>query len=77
MIPMAAAWRAGGGEAGRRYVCFPDYRTAADAPFQANDESGFIGAAIVGGFVVVVAAWYLGKWLVKRLKADKAQRVSS
>ncbi|KAF9261410.1 NicO-domain-containing protein [Marasmius fiardii PR-910] len=32
----------------------------------ANDNSGYIGAGIVGAFVVVVAAWYGGRWIVRR-----------
>lgn len=33
---------------------------------QASDNSGIIGAAIVGGFALVVANWYLGKWIAGR-----------
>ncbi|CAE6458500.1 unnamed protein product [Rhizoctonia solani] len=33
---------------------------------RANDMSGFIGAAVVGCFVVIVAGWYGGKWLLRR-----------
>lgn len=31
----------------------------------ASDASGYIGAGIVGGFAVVVAGWYGGRWLVR------------
>jgi len=33
---------------------------------KANDETGIIGAAIVGGFVAVVILWYSGRWILKR-----------
>ncbi|CAE6421763.1 unnamed protein product [Rhizoctonia solani] len=33
---------------------------------RANDMSGFIGAAVVGCFVVIVAGWYGGRWLLRR-----------
>ncbi|KAG6335565.1 hypothetical protein ID866_3528, partial [Astraeus odoratus] len=33
---------------------------------QANDNSGYIGAAIVGVFVLLVAGWYGGKWVIRR-----------
>jgi len=35
---------------------------------KANDQSGYIGAAIVGGFVLVVIGWYGGQWAAKKLK---------
>ena len=39
------------------------YRTHdADSPQQANDNSGYIGAGIVGSFVLVVGGWYGGRW---------------
>ncbi|KAF8713303.1 High-affinity nickel-transport protein, partial [Rhizoctonia solani] len=33
---------------------------------RANDMSGFIGAAVVGCFVVIVAGWYGGRWFLRR-----------
>jgi high-affinity nickel-transport protein len=33
---------------------------------QANDMSGFIGAAVVGCFAVIVAGWYGGRWIMRR-----------
>ncbi|KAK7469310.1 hypothetical protein VKT23_003794 [Stygiomarasmius scandens] len=33
---------------------------------QANDSSGYIGAAIVGAFVVIVAAWYGVGWCMRK-----------
>ncbi|CEL62577.1 High-affinity nickel transport protein OS=Cupriavidus necator (strain ATCC 17699 / H16 / DSM 428 / Stanier 337) GN=hoxN PE=1 SV=3 [Rhizoctonia solani AG-1 IB] len=33
---------------------------------RANDMSGFIGAAVVGCFVVIVAGWYGGRWFLQR-----------
>ncbi|TDL23298.1 NicO-domain-containing protein [Rickenella mellea] len=57
-------------------------RDAADAPdggglagrwwrawAKANDESGFIGAAIVGGFVAVVVTWYCVLWVMSKVRA--------
>lgn len=35
---------------------------------KANDKSGYIGAAIVGGFLLVVVGWYGGQWAAKKLK---------
>jgi high-affinity nickel-transport protein len=32
---------------------------------QANDQSGFIGAAIVGGFALLVGGWYAVAWIRK------------
>ncbi|CAE7115445.1 unnamed protein product [Rhizoctonia solani] len=39
---------------------------------RANDMSGFIGAAVVGCFVVVVAGWYGGRWLSRRHASQPA-----
>ena len=36
--------------------------------FKANDQSGFIGAAIVGGFIVVLIGWYGGRWAIQKLR---------
>ncbi|KAG8705844.1 hypothetical protein FRC08_001417 [Ceratobasidium sp. 394] len=33
---------------------------------KANDMSGFIGAAVVGCFAVIVAGWYGGRWILRR-----------
>ncbi|KAF5382758.1 hypothetical protein D9615_002890 [Tricholomella constricta] len=33
---------------------------------RANDHSGYIGAAIVGGFITVVAGWYGTRWFARR-----------
>ncbi|KAK0201807.1 NicO-domain-containing protein [Desarmillaria ectypa] len=35
---------------------------------KANDNSGYIGAAIVGAFVIVVAGWYGGHWAIRKNK---------
>jgi len=41
--------------------------------YEAGDNSGIIGAAIVGGFALVVANWYAGQWLVKWWKTKYRQ----
>lgn len=38
---------------------------------QANDESGYIGAAIVGSFVALVACWYGAQALYRKAQAKK------
>ncbi len=37
-------------------------------PRQANDSSGYIGAGIVGSFVLVVGGWYGGRWVFSKWK---------
>ncbi|CAA7262937.1 unnamed protein product [Cyclocybe aegerita] len=37
----------------------------------ANEQSGYIGAAIVGAFLVIVIAWYGGRWISRKMKARK------
>lgn len=69
---MAEGLRAAGGEAGRTYV---------DAPFgcahllievwQANDKSGYIGAAIVGSFIAVVLGWYSARFVYRKWQAHR------
>ncbi|KAF8586584.1 NicO-domain-containing protein [Ramaria rubella] len=44
---------------------------------KANDNSGFIGAAIVGGFVALVASWYMAAWAVKRWKGKNERNSES
>ncbi|KAJ7134716.1 high-affinity nickel-transport protein-domain-containing protein [Mycena epipterygia] len=43
---------------------------------KANDNSGYIGAAIVGAFVVVVACWYASRRLLsaRRARTDSSER---
>ncbi|RXK38369.1 hypothetical protein M231_04411 [Tremella mesenterica] len=38
-----------------------------------NDESGYIGAGIVGSFVVIVGGWYGGRWAWRR--RNRSRRV--
>ncbi|KAI0043452.1 NicO-domain-containing protein [Auriscalpium vulgare] len=40
---------------------------------KANDNSGYIGAGIVGSFVVVVCGWYVGRWAAGRYRAHRGQ----
>jgi len=40
---------------------------------RANDNSGLIGAAIVGVFVGIVASFYLGKWIYRQRQQKIAQ----
>jgi len=42
---------------------------------KANDASGFIGAAIVGGFVLAVAGWYVATWAARRWNSMKAMQL--
>ena len=35
---------------------------------QANNNSGYIGAGIVGTFVLVVGGWYGGRWAFAKRK---------
>ena len=68
----------GGGLAGRWWrawstVCFLFSISLGrvDDVLQANDNSGFIGAAIVGWFVLVVTSWYGGRWCIRKYKARR------
>jgi len=38
---------------------------------KANDNSGYIGASIVGTFVLVVGGWYGGRWGINKWKARR------
>jgi high-affinity nickel-transport protein len=40
---------------------------------QANDNSGYIGAGIVGSFVMVVGGWYGGRWVFSKWKRVRAR----
>jgi len=40
---------------------------------RANTNSGYIGAAIVGGFVAVVCMWYGAKWLSRIRRSRRVQ----
>ncbi|KAH9924277.1 NicO-domain-containing protein [Epithele typhae] len=42
----------------------------------ANDNSGYIGAAIVGSFVFVVASWYATKFVYRKWHARRSARVA-
>jgi high-affinity nickel-transport protein len=35
---------------------------------QANDNSGYIGASIVGGFLAIVAAGYTYRWSIRKVR---------
>ncbi|KAH9179154.1 NicO-domain-containing protein [Lactarius sanguifluus] len=44
------------------------WRLWAKRPLKANDNSGYIGAGIVGTFVFVVGGWHGGRWVVNKWK---------
>jgi len=37
---------------------------------EANNNSGYIGAGIVGSFVLVVGGWYGGRWAYSRARQE-------
>ncbi|RDB18045.1 High-affinity nickel transport protein [Hypsizygus marmoreus] len=41
---------------------------------KANDNSGYIGAAIVGVFIIVVAGWYGTRWVARKAAVRKQQQ---
>ncbi|KAK7681581.1 hypothetical protein QCA50_015314 [Cerrena zonata] len=41
---------------------------------RANDNSGYIGAAIVGSFVLIVASWYGSRYLWRKWNAKRLQK---
>ncbi|TFK28056.1 NicO-domain-containing protein [Coprinopsis marcescibilis] len=40
----------------------------------AAEQSGWIGIAIVGAFIVIVGGWYAGRWIFRRYKKNKDDR---
>jgi hypothetical protein len=64
--------RAGGGHFGRMYGIHSALTehplTKVSRLRQANDNSGYIGAGIVGSFVLVVGGWYGGRWVYSKWK---------
>ena len=44
---------------------------------QANDNSGYIGAAIVGSFVFVVSSWYGVRYLYRKWQKRQARTQSA
>jgi nickel/cobalt transporter (NiCoT) family protein len=42
--------------------------TMSDNCEQASDNLGYVGAGIVGSFVVIVVAWYSWRWWSKQMK---------
>lgn len=40
---------------------------------QANDNSGFIGAGIVGAFILIVCGWYGSIWIGQKFRGKRTQ----
>lgn len=40
--------------------------------YQANNNIGYIGAGIVGAFVVLVGGWYAFTWVIKRIRQRRS-----
>lgn len=40
---------------------------------QANDNSGFIGAGIVGAFILIVCGWYGSIWIGHKFRGKRTQ----
>ena len=70
-------WRIGGELVARlgqgESVCCRVVRWGAYS--QANDQSGYIGAAIVGVFAAILLGYHLGKWGVRRYRERKGRVV--
>lgn len=67
---MAGGLRDAGGEVGRTYVDAPSgCAHLLTKDWQANDKSGYIGAAIVGSFITVVLGWYGARFLYRKWQA--------
>ena len=47
--------------------------TSIKRKLQANDQSGFIGVAIVGAFLLIVVGWYGGRWAMRKLGRKQEQ----
>lgn len=45
------------------------------AYWQANDQSGYIGAAIVGVFAAILLGYHVGKWGLRRYRERKGRVV--
>ena len=48
-------------------------RSTEPITFQANNQSGYIGVAIVGGFLMIVLIWYGGRWIRSKAREGKVQ----
>jgi high-affinity nickel-transport protein len=55
----------GGGLAGRWWRAWAN----------ASDAIGYIGAGIVGGFVVVVSVWYLARYVLREVNKKRSRHV--
>ncbi|OCB86287.1 NicO-domain-containing protein [Sanghuangporus baumii] len=40
------------------------------------DQSGYIGAAIVGVFVAILVGWYGGRWALRKMKKRRNERIA-
>ncbi|KAL5522680.1 hypothetical protein ACEPAG_8698 [Sanghuangporus baumii] len=43
---------------------------------KAADQSGYIGAAIVGVFVAILVGWYGGRWALRKMKKRRNERIA-
>lgn len=77
---MEEAFLESGGEGGQKSFFplpfFQQMLTICVLIVKANDQSGYIGAAIVGGFLLLVVGWYGGQWAAKKLKAKQSNSYS-
>jgi hypothetical protein len=71
---VGVVWQDAGGDFGLRFV--PLVRPDVDASIlltdQANNNSGLIGAVIVGTFVFVVFVWYIAPFVWRRIRGRRA-----
>lgn len=55
---------------GRRDIIIQSlWKSINNLSFQAGDNSGYVGAAIVGVFIIIVAGWYGTRMVVRKRKA--------
>jgi uncharacterized membrane protein YphA (DoxX/SURF4 family) len=68
---MEADSQVAGGGAGPGCVCIISwaiFNYTRSPAMQANDNSGYIGASIVGGFLAIVAAGYTLRWSIRKVR---------
>jgi hypothetical protein len=72
MTPVEGVSLGGGGEDGSMYVSqLIKCSTQRTTTLQANNNLGYIGAAIVGSFIAILIVWYGITWLARKVKKNR------
>ena len=68
---LAGSWWRGWAKVCAHLILHVGFNNVAFIILKANQNSGYIGAAVVGGFLAIVGGWYTYRWGTRKMKGRR------